>query len=158
MAKIKTKDLKTQYMVRVYDQNEYDLLKRALEKFKDKFESLNDAIKYFALLGADKMLGDNTLNQSINFSEIRKYMQSIDEKLSELQGNQRMNFVDTNAEVKTNQSLLNLITKMLNKLNQINLHSYTEEWKYSPLDEYGLEEQKEKHLGELLNVTKRNDT
>lgn len=158
MSRIKTKELKNQYMVRVYDQNEYDLLKRALEKFKDKFESLNDAIKYFALLGADKMLGDNTLNQSINFSEIRKYMQSIDEKLGELQGDQRMNFVDTNAEVKTNQSLLNLITKMLNKLNQINLHSYTEEWKYSPLDEYGLEEQKEKHLGELLNVTKRSDT
>lgn len=106
MARIKTKDLTTQYMVRVYDQNEYDLLKRALEKFKDKFESLNDAIKYFALLGADKMLGDNTLNKSINFSEIRKYMQSIDEKLGELQGDQRMNFVDTNAEVKTNQSLL----------------------------------------------------
>ena len=56
MARIKTKDLKTQYMIRVYNQDEYELFKRALEKFKDKFDSLNDAIKYFALLGADKML------------------------------------------------------------------------------------------------------
>ena len=44
MPRIKTKDLKTQYMIRVYDQKEYELLKRALEKFKDKFDSLNDAI------------------------------------------------------------------------------------------------------------------
>ena len=72
MARIKTKDLKTQYMIRVYNQDEYDIFKRALEKFKDKFDSLNDAMKYFALLGADKMLGDNTLNQSINFSELAR--------------------------------------------------------------------------------------
>ena len=49
MARIKTKDLKTQYMIRVYNQDEYEIFKRALEKFKDKFDSLNDAMKYFAL-------------------------------------------------------------------------------------------------------------
>ena len=75
MARIKTKDLKTQYMIRVYNQDEHEIFKRALEKFKDKFDSLNDAMKYFALLGADKMLGDNVLNQSINYSEIRKSLQ-----------------------------------------------------------------------------------
>ena len=71
MARIKTKDLKDRYLFRVYDENESELLHRAITKFKDKFDSLNDAIKYFALVGADKMLGDNNLNQSINFSEIR---------------------------------------------------------------------------------------
>ena len=40
MARIKTKDLKTQYMIRVYNQDEYELFKRALEKFKYKFDSL----------------------------------------------------------------------------------------------------------------------
>lgn len=151
MARIKTKDLKTQYMIRVYNQDEYDIFKRALEKFKDKFDSLNDAMKYFALLGADKMLGDNTLNQNINFSEIRKYLQSIDDKLADISGRQKMDFVETNAEIKTNQSLLNLITKILHKINQINIGNYTNEWKYSPLDEYGLEEEKQNHLQELMN-------
>ena len=33
MARIKTKDLKTQYMIRVYDQNEFDLFKKALFQF-----------------------------------------------------------------------------------------------------------------------------
>ena len=152
MARIKTKDLKTQYMIRVYDQNEFDLFKRASEKFKDKFDSLNDAIKYFALLGADKMLGDNTLNQSINFNEIRQSLKEINEKLTEIKCNQKMDFVDTNANVRINQALLNLITKLLNKQNPINLNSYTQNWKYEPLDINGIEEQRESILEELLDV------
>ena len=43
-------------------------------------------IKHFALVGADKLLGDNVINQSIDFSEIRKYLQSIDEKLANITG------------------------------------------------------------------------
>lgn len=152
MARIKTKDLKTQYMIRVYDQNEFDLFKRALEKFKDKFDSLNDAIKYFALIGADKMLGDNALNQSINYSEIRQSLKEINEKLTEIKCNQKMDFVDTNVNVRINQSLLNLITKLLNKENPINLNLYTQSWKYEPLDINGIEEQRENILEELLDV------
>ena len=152
MARIKTKDLKTQYMIRVYSQDEYEIFKRALEKFKDKFDSLNDAMKYFALLGADKMLGDNTLNQSINFSEIRKSLQEINEKLTTISANQKMDFVDTNANVRINQALLNLITKLLNKQNPINLNAYSQGWKYDPLDENGIEEQRENFLEELLDV------
>lgn len=152
MARIKTKDLKTQYMIRVYDQNEFDLFKRALEKFKDKFDSLNDAMKYFALLGADKMLGDNVLNQSINYSEIRKSLKEINDKLTTLSANQKMDFVDTNANVRVNQALLNLITKLINKQNPINLNSYSQGWKYEPLDINGIEEQRENILEELLDV------
>ena len=152
MARIKTKDLKTQYMIRVYNQDEYEIFKRALEKFKDKFDSLNDAMKYFALLGADKMLGDNTLNQSINYSEIRKSLQEINDKLTTISANQKMDFVDTNANVRINQALLNLITKLLNKQNPINLNAYSQGWKYDPLDENGIEEQRENFLEELLDV------
>ena len=152
MARIKTKDLKTQYMIRVYNQDEYEIFKRALDKFKDKFDSLNDAMKYFALLGADKMLGDNALNQSINFSEIRKNLQEINDKLTTISANQKMDFVDTNANVRINQALLNLITKLLNKQSPINLNSYSQGWKYDPLDENGIEEQRETILEELLDA------
>ena len=152
MARIKTKDLKTQYMIRVYNQDEFDIFKRALERFKDKFDSLNEAMKYFALLGADKLLGDNALNQSINFSEIRQSLKEINEKLTEIKCNQKIDFVDTNANVRINQALLNLITKLLNKENPINLNSYTQSWKYEPLDINGIEEQRENILEELLDV------
>ena len=152
MARIKTKDLKTQYMIRVYNQDEYEIFKRALEKFKDKFDSLNDAMKYFALLGADKMLGDNALNQSINYSEIRKSLQEINDKLTTISANQKMDFVDTNANVRINQALLNLITKLLNKQNPINLNSYSQGWKYGPLDENGIDTERDRILRELIDV------
>ena len=152
MARIKTKDLKTQYMIRVYNQDEYEIFKRALEKFKDKFDSLNDAMKYFALLGADKMLGDNALNQSINFSEIRKNLQEINDKLTTISANQKMDFVDTNANVRINQALLNLITKLLNKQSPINLNAYSQGWKYDPLDENGIDNERDRILKELMDV------
>ena len=152
MARIKTKDLKTQYMIRVYNQDEYDIFKRALEKFKDKFDSLNEAMKYFALLGADKLLGDNALNQSINFSEIRQSLKEINEKLTEIKCNQKMDFVDTNANVRINQALLNLITKLLNKQSPINLNSYSQGWKYDPLDENGIDNERDRILKELIDV------
>lgn len=152
MARIKTKDLKTQYMIRVYNQDEYEIFKRALDKFKDKFDSLNDAMKYFALLGADKMLGDNALNQSINFSEIRKNLQEINDKLTTISENQKMDFVDTNANVRINQALLNLITKLLNKQSPINLNSYSQGWKYDPLDINGIDNERDRILRELIDV------
>ena len=152
MARIKTKDLKTQYMIRVYSQDEYEILKKALEKFKDKFDSLNDAMKYFALLGADKMLGDNALNQSINYSEIRKSLQEINDKLTTISASQKMDFVDTNANVRINQALLNLITKLLNKQSPINLNAYSQGWKYDPLDENGIDTERDRILRELIDV------
>ena len=152
MARIKTKDLKTQYMIRVYNQDEYDIFKRALEKFKDKFDSLNDAMKYFALLGADKMLGDNALNQNINYSEIRKSLKGINDKLTTISANQKMDFVDTNANVRIDQALLNLITKLINKQNPTNLNSYSQGWEYEPLDETGIDTERDRILRELIDV------
>ena len=151
MARIKTKDLKNCYLFRVYDEEENKVFERAIKMFADKFDSKSDMVKYFALVGADKLLGDNVINQSINFSEIKKYLQSIDEKLANIVGRQKMDYIQTNAEIKTNQSLLHLITKILTKLSNINIHNYTNYWKYTPLDEYGLEEEKQNHLRGLLN-------
>ena len=151
MARIKTKDLKNCYLFRVYDEEENKVFERAIKMFANKFDSKSEMIKYFALVGADKLLGDNVINQNINFSEIKKYLQSIDEKLANIMGRQKMDYIQTNAEIKTNQSLLNLITKILNKNSSINIHNYTNDWKYTPLDEYGLEEEKQNHLREMLN-------
>ena len=151
MARIKTKDLKNCYLFRVYDEAENKVFERATKMFANKFDSKSDMVKYFALVGADKLLGDNAINQSINFSEIRKYLQSIDERLSNIMGRQKMDYVQTNAEIKTNQSIFNLITKSLSKISKNNINNYTNDWKYPPIDEYGLEEEKQNHLRELLN-------
>lgn len=125
MTRPKTKDLKESYSFRVYYDDELEVLNKAIDMYRDKFASRNDIIKYIALIVADKLIGDNSLNNSINFSEIRRYMKTIDEKLEDIKGEQKMNFVETNAEIKTNQSLINLNTNILKKTTNIDLNEYT---------------------------------
>lgn len=125
MIRPKTKDLKESYSFRVYYDDELEVLNKAIDMYRDKFASRNDIIKYIALIVADKLIGDNSLNNSINFSEIRRYMKTIDEKLEDIKGEQKMNFVETNAEIKTNQSLINLNTNILKKTTNIDLNEYT---------------------------------
>ena len=158
MAKIKTKDLKSQYLFRVYDEDEFNLIKRALEKFKNKFESKNDAIKYFTLIGADKLLGDNMMNNNINFSEIRRYMESINNELELLKNRQKIYFVETNSEILSNQALINFITNVVLKQTGMNLRSYTPEWKYSPHNNYELFNLKNKYKKDLLDVRTKDNT
>ena len=154
MARPKTKDLKESYAFRVYYDDELEVLNKAIDMYRDKFASRNDTIKYIALIGADKLIGDNSLNKSINFSEIRRYMKTIDEKLEDIKGEQKMNFVETNAEIKTNQSLINLNTNILKKTTGINLNNYTQDWKYKPHNQYDVEELRDNFAEDLLNGRK----
>ena len=62
-----------------------------------------------------------------------------------------MNFVETQSDIAVNQKLINLNTNILRKTTDINLHSYTPEWKYTPHDEYELEDIKAITKRELLN-------
>lgn len=71
------------------------------------------------------MLGDSQINNSINFSEIRKYMQGVDDKLDKIEKSQKSYFVETTGEVLTNQAMTNLSTKLLLKFRGANLRSYS---------------------------------
>lgn len=151
MSRPKIKELKEKFTFRVYYDDELNKIQKVIDKYKDNFNSLNDTLKFVILVGCDKLIGDNGLNQSINFSEIRKYMKSVDERLEKIEGNQRMNFVENQKEILANQKLINLNTNILTKATEINLHSYTQEWKYTPYDEYELEEIKAEKAREILN-------
>ena len=151
MARPKTKDLKESYAFRVYYDDELEVLNKAINMYRDKFASRNDTIKYIALIGADKLIGDNSLNNSINFSEIRRYMKTIEAKLEDIKGEQKLNFVETNAEIKTNQSLINLNTNILKKTTGINLNNYTQDWKYKPHNQYDVEELRDNFAEDILN-------
>lgn len=151
MPRQKTKDLKSQYLFRVYLDEENELLHRAIEKFKDKFDSTNDMIKYFALMGADKMLGDNMISQSINFSEIRKYLSEINDKLSKIKGEQKLNFVELQTENLLNQSLINLNNNLLEKITDIDLNNYSSDWKYKPYNSYEVNNLKNQIYKDILD-------
>lgn len=154
MSRPKTKNLKESYAFRVYYDDELEVLNKAINMYRNKFASRNDTIKYIALIGADKLIGDNSLNNSINFSEIRRYMKTIDEKLEDIKGEQKLNFVETNAEIKTNQSLINLNTNILTKSTGINLNSYSLDRKYKPFNQSDVEELRDNFAEDLLNGRK----
>ena len=151
MARPKTKELKEKFTFRVYYDDELNKIQKVIDRYRDNFNSLNDTLKFVILVGCDKLIGDNELNQSINFSEIRRYMKSVDERLEKIEGNQKMNFVENQAEIIANQKLINLNTNILTKATEINLRSYTPEWKYTPHDEYELENIKTITKREILN-------
>lgn len=51
-----------------------------------------------------------------------------------------------------------MATKLLQKLSQINIVNYTNDWKYEPIDEYGLEEERLKYTKEYLLDRERQQT
>ena len=152
MSRLKSKELKTQFGFRVYDESECELIKRAIDKFQNKFDSLNDCIKYFVLIGADKMLGDNSINNNINFSEIRKHMQSVDESLKTINNRLKLYFVETTGEVLTAQALTNFITNIIIKEFNFKPNNFTEDWKYYSHDEDEVERLRDKLKKDLLDV------
>ena len=150
MPKITRQDVMQKYTVRVYDKDQADLLNRAMEKFMPMIGNKTDTIRHLALIGAEKMLGDSQINNSINFSEIRRYMQGVDEKLDKIEKGQKSYFAETTGEVLTNQAMTNLNTKLLLKSTGANLRSYSSDWKYEPTD-YDLEILRAQTKKDLLN-------
>lgn len=152
MARIKTKDLKNTFLFRIYDEEENCLLKKAIDKNKDKFDSLNDCIKYFVIVGAKKVLEDNLIDNSLNFSEIKEYMKKINDNLTLLKERQYSYYIDNNGEILTTQSLQHLIVNILVKLSEINLDNYSFDWKYFSRNEEEIDSLKIKHKLGLMNV------
>lgn len=139
MPKTTKKELLTKFTLRVYNKDEAELLNKALKAYNERFTSTNDAIKYFACIGADKLLGDNLLDNSINFSEIRRYIKDVDERLSRIETAQKVYFSENTAEVLTNQAMTNFNTKLLLRSADKKYHNFTKDWKYEPND-YELEQ------------------
>lgn len=150
MLKTTRKELITKFTLRVYNKDEAELLNKALKTFEGSFSSTNDAIKYFACMGADKLLGNKQMDNSINFSEIRRYMKDVDDKLEKIEQGQKSYFAETTGEVLTNQAMTNLNTKLLLKSTGINLQSHSKGWKYEPKD-YDLEQCRKEYKKDLLD-------
>lgn len=150
MPKLTRQDVMQKYTVRVYDKDQADLLNRAMEKFMPMIGNKTDTIRHFALIGADKMLGDNQINNSINFSEIRRYMQGVDEKLDKIEKGQKSYFAETTGEVLTNQAISNFNTKLLLKSLGLTHRAFSKDWKYEFNDNH-LEEIRAQNKWDLLN-------
>ena len=71
MPKIK-QTLKSQLTLRIYNQEDKDILDKAYNRTKSGFDNLSDFIRYCTVTGAEKLLGDNEVDQRANLDEIRQ--------------------------------------------------------------------------------------
>ena len=106
MPKIK-QTLKSQLTLRIYNQEDKDILDKAYNRTKLGFDNLSDFIRYCTVTGAEKLLGDNEVDQRANLDEIRQSLYYLNEEIK-----------NTKCEIKQNKNEykidIALIKKMLN--------------------------------------------
>ena len=106
MPKIK-QTLKSQLTLRIYNQEDKDILDKAYNRTKTGFDNLSDFIRYWTVTGAEKLLGDNEVDQRANLDEIRQSLYYLNEEIK-----------NTKCEIKQNKNEykidIALIKKMLN--------------------------------------------
>ena len=104
----KTKQtLKSQLTLRIYNQEDKDILDKAYNRTKSGFDNLSDFIRYCTVTGAEKLLGDNEVDQRANLDEIRQSLIEIHNEISYIKYDNKQN----KSEHKTD---IALIKKMLN--------------------------------------------
>ena len=106
MPKIK-QTLKSQLTLRIYNQEDKDILDKAYNRTKSGFDNLSDFIRYCTVTGAEKLLGDNEVDQRANLDEIRQSLIEIHNEISYIKCDNKQN----KSEHKTD---IALIKKMLN--------------------------------------------
>ena len=106
MPKIK-QTLKSQLTLRIYNQEDKDILDKAYNRTKKGFDNLSDFIRYCTVTGAEKLLGDNEVDQRANLDEIKQSLIEIHNETSYIKCDNKQN----KSEYKTD---IALIKKMLN--------------------------------------------
>ena len=106
MTKIK-QSLKSQMTLRIYDKEDKEILDKAYKRTKSGFDNISDFIRYCTVTGAEKLLGDNEIDQRANLDEIRQSLIEIHNEISYIKYDNKQN----KSEHKTD---IALIKKMLN--------------------------------------------
>lgn len=106
MTKIR-QSLKSQMTLRIYDKEDKEILDKAYNRTKSGFDNLSDFIRYCTVTGAEKLLGNNEIDQRANLDEIRQSLIEIHNEISYIKYDNKQN----KSEHKTD---IALIKKMLN--------------------------------------------
>ena len=112
MPKVQKKKLRDQFTVRIYNQAESDILQKAYNRFKNGFDTISDFIRHCVIVGAEKLMSDNTIDQRMNLDEIKTTLFSIDEKLKTLSNKVDFHAKDQKIETYLIEDLLNFIANI----------------------------------------------
>ncbi len=105
--------LKDQFTLRIYNQEDKNLLDKAFERNKTGFDSISDFIRYCVITGVKKLLVDNEVDQQLNLSEIKELLKSIDKKLANINEEMSVNHKELSQENVLFEKLLNYISNVV---------------------------------------------
>ena len=106
---LKKEKVRLQHTLRIYTQEDRELLDKAYEENQKKFDSQSDFIRYCVVLGAKKLLGDNALDEVMNLTEIKECLTGIQRQLKYLDGERRADNHEQHLENELVEKLLNYI-------------------------------------------------
>lgn len=107
---MKKQDLKDVFTLRIYKQEDKDTLDKAYARTKQGFDTISDFIRYCTITGAEKLLGDSEVDQRLNLTEIKNYLQEIAKNLKVMQSENAFNYKDIKSDNLTIQKIVNYIS------------------------------------------------
>lgn len=113
MPKIKTKHLKEQFTVRIYNQEDKDILDKAFERNKTGFDNISEFTRYCLVVGAKKLLGDTEVDQTQNLQEISEKLKEIKNDIILIKTYQTLNHKENLIELELAQKLANYNANIL---------------------------------------------
>ena len=113
MPRIKKKHLKEQFTIRIYNQEDKEILDKAFERNKSGFDNISEFTRYCLVVGAKKLLGDTEIDQTKNLQEINEILQELKQDLIVLKSYQKLNHSKTMIELELAQKLANYNANIL---------------------------------------------
>ena len=113
MPKISRQQLKDQFTLRIYNQEDKDTLDKAYERNKAGFDNISDFIRFCVIAGAEKLFGDNEIDQRLNLIEIKELLKDIQSKLFDIKGTVDINHYEQKTDNELMEKLLNYISNVV---------------------------------------------
>ena len=105
--------IKTQHTLRIYSQDDLNILQKTYNLTHDGFKDQSEFIRYCVVLGAEKLLGDKQVDQRLNLDEIKELLNQINFKLENIGGNIQVNEDERKVDTLLIQRLCNYIANIL---------------------------------------------
>ena len=80
-----TQQLKEQFTLRIYNQEDKDLLDKSYSRCQSGFDTKTDFYRSCLLFGAKKLMGDSEIDHSKNLSEINEKLEANTKKIDRLE-------------------------------------------------------------------------
>ena len=115
--KKKTKILKEQFTVRIYNIEDKEIIDKAYQRNKTSFDNISEFTRYCLVKGAKQLLDENEIDHTKSLDEITDELNKINLKLLFIESEQKFNHRDLMIEIQLAEKLANYNANILCRTN-----------------------------------------